>query len=255
LKKFALSLLLAACVVSSASADANPPISLKPLRGAVYLVEDDHYLTTNSLVYIGKTHATVIGATWTPETARLLAAEIARLTDVPVTEVINISPDPEWAGGNAYWKSIGARIHAFGATCEHMKTHWSATVEFFRSFRPAYPSLSLSLPTDCHPGDFQLQSGNVQALFLGASHTPADIFVFFKDEKILNAGSILKEQLGNMSGADVGQYPHTLRKLQRLGLGYQMIVSGHYAPLHGPELVDHYLRLLDGYIQANPAGK
>lgn len=37
---------------------------------------------------------------------------------------------------------------------------------------------------------------------LGPSHTAGDIFVYFRKEQVLDAGSILKEQLGKITAAD-----------------------------------------------------
>ena len=100
------------------------------------------------------------------------------------------------------------------------------------------------LPTESHPGEFELQNGNIRAFYLGPSHTAGDIFVYFPKEKVLDAGSILKEHIGNMAKADAKEYPNTLHKLQALHLDVDTIISGHWSPVHGPDLVDHYLELL-----------
>src|SRR6185312_5353390 len=58
---------------------APEDLSLQRLSGPIYLVIDPHYVSTNSLVYVGPQSVTVVGATWTPETARELAAKIKRV--------------------------------------------------------------------------------------------------------------------------------------------------------------------------------
>lgn len=227
-------------------AGANAPqLRLTQLTGPIYLVEDEHYLTTNSLVYIGPHSVTVIGATWTPDTAKLLAEQIRQVTKRPIRDVIDTSPDPEWSGGNAYWKEIGARIVANRVTTEYLRRHWAQTLAEVRRRGAAYPDLPLVLPTESFSGDFELQQGKIRAFYLGPSHTAADIFVYFPNEKVLDAGSILKEQLGNMAKADVKEYPNTLRKLKALHLSIDTIISGHWSAVHGPELIDRYLALLD----------
>ena len=80
--------------------------------------------------------------------------------------------------------------------------------------------------------------------YLGPSHTDADIFVYFPDEQVLNAGSILKPFLGNMAKANLAAYPGTLSKLQSLQLPIRMIIAGHWSPVHGPDLIDRYLDML-----------
>src|SRR5260370_23960064 len=88
---------------------ADPAVVLTPLRGHLYVVEDNFYLKENSIVYVGDNFVTVVGATWTPETAKLLVAEIKKVTPKPITEVIDTNYHPDRAGGNSYFKEIGAK--------------------------------------------------------------------------------------------------------------------------------------------------
>jgi metallo-beta-lactamase class B len=44
---------------------ADPIVVLIPLRGHLYVVEDNFYLKENSMVYVGDGFVTVVGATWT----------------------------------------------------------------------------------------------------------------------------------------------------------------------------------------------
>jgi metallo-beta-lactamase class B len=181
--------LLTALIAGATAGDATPAvaeasdISVNWLTGRLYLVEDSHFDATNSLVYIGKSSVTVVGATWTPETARELASDIRSVTDLPIRQVIDTSPDPEWSGGNAYWKDAGAEVVAAQVTCDALARTWSATVEAVRVSHPGYPNLPLAPPTKCLSGRFDLQNGDVRAFYLGPSHTPADIFVYFPNEK------------------------------------------------------------------------
>lgn len=57
----------------------EPGLTLEHLAGPLY-VTGRILRPENSMVYVGKQGVTVIGATWTPETARLLHAEIRRIT-------------------------------------------------------------------------------------------------------------------------------------------------------------------------------
>jgi metallo-beta-lactamase class B len=65
----------------------------------------------------------------------------------------------------------------------------------------------------------------------------------------LYAGSILKEQLGNLASANLAEYPRTLHKLQELHLKIDNVVSEHWSPVHGPELIDQYRTMLKNYSQ------
>jgi metallo-beta-lactamase class B len=229
----------------------SPKVVLTPLRGHIYVAEDYFYLKENSVVYVGESSVTVVGATWTPETARLLAAEINKITAKPICEVIDANYHPDRAGGNAYFNSIGAKIISTKMTDDLLKAHWDEMVRYIQKGFPAYPALPLIAPDKTFAGDFELQSGGVKAVYLGPSHTPDGIFVFFPKEKVLYGNCILKEQLGNLDFANLTDYPKTLERLKRLNLGFTTIVAGHWSPIHGPELIDQYLQLLTANRTAN----
>lgn len=231
-------------VLTSAAYAGTPAITLTHLRGGVYVSEDTYYFSENSAVYVGPKEVTVIGATWTPETAKLLADEIRKVTDKPITAVIDTDYNPERAGGNAYWASIGAKVVSTKLTYSLLKNQWTSVCAFFRRYRPAYPEVPLALPTQTYRGSFTLQGGRVSALYLGPSHTPDDIFVYFPKEKVLYGGNIVKAHLGNLAFANLAEYPKTLHKLKRLHLPITTVISGHWSAVHGPELIDRYLQML-----------
>ncbi len=222
----------------------EPKIVLTPLRGHLYVAEDYFYAKENSVVYVGDDSVTVIGATWTPETAKLLAAEIGKVTRKPITEVVDTNYHPDRAGGNAYFKSIGAKIISTRMTADLLALHWDEMVHYVQKAFPNYPSLPLVPPNETFARDFELQGGGLKTIYLGPSHTPDGIFVYFPKEKVLYGNCILKEQLGNLDSANLAEYPKTLQKLKDLNLGFTTIVAGHWSPLHGPELIDEYLQLL-----------
>jgi metallo-beta-lactamase class B len=222
----------------------NQKVVLTHLRGNVYVLEDYFYSKENSVVYVGDSSVTVIGATWSPETARLLAIEIGKVTSKPIAEVIDTNYHPDRAGGNAYFQSIGTKIVSTKMTRDLLEAHWDEMVRYTQKAIPSYPSLPLVRPDKTFAGDFELQGGGVRAIYLGPSHTPDGIFVYFPEEKVLYGNCILKEQLGNLDFADLTDYPKTLQKLKQLDLGFTTVVAGHWSAIHGPELIDQYLQLL-----------
>ncbi len=250
--KFRLGALVAAALaifvcLAMAPALAAPRLVLVPLKGGIYVAEDYFYARENSVVYVGRDHVTVVGATWTPHTAALLAAEIRKVTPLPITEVIDQNHDLDRTGGNAYFKSIGARIVAIDLTRQLLQKEGADEIRQTRAFAPDYPDVPIVLPDETYPGDFSLQDGAVRAIYLGPSHKPDDIFVWFPNEKVLYGGCALKPKLGNMEGADLVEYPKTLHKLKALHLPIALIVAGHYSAVHGPDLIDHFLEMLAQY--------
>ena len=223
---------------------AEPDISIYPLTTSIYVAEDSHYAKTNYAVYIGATSVTVVGAGWSPATAELLAQEIGKITGKPIKDVVLPDHDPEYTGGVAYWKRIGANIVSTELTEQTLKSDWTKTGDFTRKYLPSYPNLPLVLPTRTYKNNFDLENGAIHGFFLGPSHNSDDIFVYFPEERVLYAGSILKEHLGNLAFADLEEYPKTLQKLKNLHLNIDKIVSGHWSAVHGAELIDQYLAML-----------
>lgn len=228
---------------SKAPSEENT-LKLLHFRGPIYISEDRFYDRENSVVYIGERSVTVIGATWTPETAKRLVDEIRKVTDKPINEVINTNWHHDRSGGNAYFKSIGSKIYATKLTAQYMKSDWDKMTEAVRRGWPSFPQLPLVLPDQVQSGDFALQDGHIQAIYLGPSHTEDGIFVYFLKEKTLYGGCILKEKLGYLGSANVAEYPKTLQKLKDLRLDIDTVISGHWSSIHGPELIDQYRALL-----------
>lgn len=234
------------CLATNA---ATSELSLIHLKGPIYIVEDSYYSKENSIVFIGANSVTIVGATWTPETAKLLAKKIREITNKPIGEVVNTNYHTDRAGGNAYWKRIGAQIVSTKMTYDLLKKDWNKIVNWTRSAIPSYPHLTLVLPTKTYPGDFELQGGRVRAFYLGPSHTPDGIFVYFPEEKVLYGGCILNERIGNLTFANLAEYPNTLNKLKQLKLDIRTIVAGHWTAVHGPELLEQYSVMLRNRLE------
>src|SRR5580704_8945665 len=137
-------LIAAGFLFSIALAKATGPgVSIYPLIGSVYVAEDSHYAKTNYAVYVGAASVTIIGAGWSPDTAESLAQEIRKVTNKPIKDVILPDHDPEYTGGSAYWKRIGASITSTELTEVVLKRDWDKTGEFTRKYFPTYRRLPL----------------------------------------------------------------------------------------------------------------
>jgi metallo-beta-lactamase class B len=243
--------LLALLGCAEIPSDASPAVTLSRLRGPIYVAEDTFYAKENSLVYVGDRGVSVIGASWTPQTAELLHREIRKITSLPVVDVILTNHHPDRAGGAEYWISMGAAVLSTAHTGQLLQQNWSALVADTRSAFASYPELSTPRPTRTYAGDFTTQGGLIRSIYVGPSHTEDGIFVYFPLQKVLFGGCILKEHLGNLAYANVVEYPQTLKRLQQLDLPIEIIVAGHWSPVHGPELLPAYLKLLQEHARGS----
>jgi metallo-beta-lactamase class B len=235
---FTISLLLI-CVQA-----LNAQITLTRFSESVYICEDWYYARENSLVYVGPEYITVIGATWCPKSANDLHDSIIKAIGKPVREIINTNYHPDRAGGNSYWKSIGCEIHATEKTYCLMNSDWESIGDFTRKSIPEFPKIPLVLPTTVHKGNYELQDGKIQVIYLGPSHTEDGVFVYLPEEKLLYGGCILKPYLGSLEQANLEEYPKTLQKLKELDIEIVTIIAGHGTSIQNRGLIDQYLKLL-----------
>src|SRR5262249_18188889 len=112
------------------SAFAAEHLSRWPFRAHLSVVEDEFYTKENCMVYLDAKSATAIGAPWAHDTAKQLVIEIRKISDAPITQVINTNYHTDRAGGNAYFKAIGAEIVATEMTREQMARGWDEIVQF-----------------------------------------------------------------------------------------------------------------------------
>jgi len=240
---------MALLTLCGCAAGVEPRVTLTHFRGGLYLAVDTFYVQENSLVYVGPEHVTVVGATWTPQTAKLLTGEIRKVTPKPVREVIVTDYHADRSGGSPYFRSIGAKVVSRRQTVDLLKQRWEPHIRELQKSFPGFPAIPLTLPDSVYEGDYELQRGRVRAIYTGPAHTPDGIFVYFPEEKVLYGNCILKEQLGNLDSADIAEYPKTLKKLKAKNLDFTTIIAGHFAPLQGPDLIDRFIQMLESHRQ------
>ena len=254
LRKTALlmSLVLAACSHQQTReiANAQGHVNLVRLTDHIYVAEDSFYYPENSAVYIGDKYVTVISATWTPETAKLLVQKIRLVTSKPIKTVIDTHFHLDRTGGNPYFKEIGAQIVGSKMTVELMKKTWEDRVKSARKDYVGFPAIPLVLPDITFTDKYDLEGGKIQIRYFGPSHTEDDSVVYFPEEEVLFGDCVLKERLGYLGDANLAEYPKTLERIKKLKI--KTIIAGHWTAIHGPELIDQDLELLRKQALSGP---
>jgi metallo-beta-lactamase class B len=148
-----LTLLIILFLSYSYNLQASEIVNLKKISDKIYVVEDFYYIKENSIVYIGDEHVTLIGATWSPETAKRVAEEVRKITTKPIREVVNTDYQPDRSGGNAFWKAQDAKIISTQLTHDIMGRQWAHIVTVTQRAFPTYPKVPLTLPDTVYSGD------------------------------------------------------------------------------------------------------
>lgn len=237
---YALYFILAAFSTIARSAESK--IKVTHLQGPLYVVEDEYWVKENSVFFVGEKGITLISASWTPATAEEIVGEIKKVSTLPIQYVVDTHYHVDRAGGNPYFKKIGAKIISTKMTKQLMEENWERLMKDSKKSWPGFPDIPLVLPDITFENKYVLENGQIELLYFGPSHTKDGIVAYFPKEKVLDADCILKEMLGNLDSADLKEYPNTITKMKKLSA--KTIIAGHGSPIHGPELIDQFLALL-----------
>jgi metallo-beta-lactamase class B len=97
---------------------------------------------------------------------------------------------------------------------------------------------------------FTIGQHSFQTYYGGQGHTPDNIVVWFDKEKILYGGCLVKsieaEDLGNLSDANVKEWPATIKNIRRKFGNPDYIIPGHQ-DWHNKESLAHTLDLIRQY--------
>ena len=183
---------------------------LTELAAGVFARTGTRPLETNSGIIIGGGGVTVIDSGYSPVAARALKADIATLTDKPVTTVIITHHHWDHSWGNQEFP--GARIVGHHNAAMAMSSDQEGQVRFVHGFAPtAAPwygltpeqfraeldGLHLIAPDTTHSGGMTLHTGGteLQLRYLGPGHTHGDTLVWLPAARVLFAGDMVCNHL------------------------------------------------------------
>jgi len=170
------------------------------------------------------------GGSW--KGAAEIDAQIAGITDQPVTYVIDTGgQDHRWLG-NGYWQAKGATIIASAAAVEDQQARGSLQLsildqligEGLAGTEPSYADVTFD-------DRYQLDVGGVhfEIIHPGPAHTPGDSFVWVGDKSTVFTGDIVYVQriLGVGGQSSITDWPGAFEELADLN-------PTHLVPGHGP---------------------
>ena len=232
-------LLLAGAV---AAQQAGPRrVAAQQVSSSAWFVQGDAALGTpanrnfisNAGFVVTTSGVVVIDALGSPQLARELLDEIARITPQPVTHVIVTHYHADHIYGLQEFRKRGARIVAQRRALEYI--HSDTAVSRLRASRVELApwidqDTELVLPDQWVDGATELVVGGQRLLLqpVGPAHTPEDLVVYLPSERVLFAGDmVFRGRIPFVGQADSRQWIAALDTLLRMEA--KVVVPGHGA--------------------------
>jgi cyclase len=185
---------IAYALLSAALALGQAELRVVPVQGNVHMLAG---LGGNITIQTGKDGALLVDTMTEPLAARI-AAEVKKLTPLPIRYIIDTSIDPDHVGGNAALAALGAAgagpVAGGGATVianENVLNRMTKPVTGNTT-----PPLERGLPNDEYftpTKDFFFNGEAVVIFHEEKAHTDGDSMVFFRRSDVLSTGDIFMQ--------------------------------------------------------------
>lgn len=224
-----------------AAAAAQRPVRAEQVSPSAWFVQGDAALGTpanrnfisNAGFVVTPAGVVVIDALGSPQLARDLLAEIARVTPLPVTHVVVTHYHADHIYGLQEFRRRGARIVAHRGAQEYLHSD-TAAARLRASRIELAPWIDerteLVVPDQWIDGPLDLVVGGQRLLVrpVGPAHTPEDLVVFLPAEQVLFAGDmVFRGRIPFVGQADSRGWIAALDTL--LALQPRTVVPGHGA--------------------------
>jgi glyoxylase-like metal-dependent hydrolase (beta-lactamase superfamily II) len=202
----------------------GPPLTVSKVKGGIYSVDGGS--GANGGFFVGPKGVVVIDAKMSPESAKQMIAEIAKITPLPLTHLVLTHSDGDHVNGLAGFPQ-GLQILAHERTRKDME-------EAFGKDDALKPLLAY-LPNRTFTGNFDLKGfgEEIRLLHFGPAHTSGDVVVFFPAEKVVFVGDLLFVGRDPLIHRQKGGTSFGLVKNLKglLALEADTFLSGHAGPL------------------------
>jgi len=223
---FALFAALAAPVLRGQSA---PPRLIAP--GVWFLLGDAPKGYSNTIVIEMRDYLIVVDANY-PARARELISEVKQLSPKPVRYVFDTHAHGDHSYGNSLWTAAGATTLAYYKILAEMDryepTRWQAAEARRADVRDLHQENVQRPLQTFRKSPFVLKDATreVDFLYLGWGHTPADGYVWLPKERILCTGdAAVNGPRNKLWDANIANWPRVLSKAIQLQPLY--VLPGH----------------------------
>jgi len=205
-----------------------PPFAGEQIRANIYMAKGGEGANTG--FFIGSQGVLAIDSKMTAEASKLVVAEIAKLTPLPVVTMVLTHSDLDHVNGlNGFPQGMKIISHEEGKT------------DMVKAFaEPELKALQAFLPNQTFTDKLVLDFGGevIQLLHFGPAHTSGDVVVFFPKEKVAFIGDLafigrdplIHRQKGGSSFGLVKNLAEILK------LDADILISGHSDPITKTQL-------------------
>jgi len=176
-------------------------------------------VTVNNLIVITPVGVVVADGQGTVENTRRLVAEIAALTDRPITHVIVASEHRDHTGGNSAFPA-SATFYASPVSAERLRQGAQPT-------RPGAPPVVVPTALVAQGASVALPGTGVQVRSIGRAHTGGDLVVVLPAQRIVWASEVFLNRIfPSMANSYPTEWVATLRALEAMD-------ADVFVPAHG----------------------
>jgi glyoxylase-like metal-dependent hydrolase (beta-lactamase superfamily II) len=221
------SIVAAGLMAAGLSAQQGPPPGARPAAGLpgitdIEKVTDNVYKIFggggNTTVFV-RSDGVVLVDTKLPNNGQAILEQVRKVTDKPVTMIINTHSHPDHLGSN---QQIDTTL---GGNVEVVVQANTATR---MAAMPANSKVSHSFDDTLTLGS---GADRIGLYWFGPAHTDGDAFVVFPAEKVLLMGDVMAWDMGPlidpMSGGSMVATPVTVGRLTQAVTGVDKVIEGH----------------------------
>lgn len=248
-------LTLFASAVSGGTQGQGPPFSLQRVAPGVYAALDrDARAGANAGFVIGDDGVVIVDSFQYPEAARLLLAEVRKLTPLPVRYVINTHHHIDHVAGDEVFKEAGALVVAQRNVSAWLRTE---NLKFYAADQRAERALVERLPLPDLLVDRELTirlGGRRVELRALPGHTGGDLVVAVPDAKILFTGDLAWRRVApSLVDATIPRWIETLEEIRHRpdAADYTYVPGqGGVATIADVAEFERYLQDLSGLVRS-----
>lgn len=222
-------LLVAALSIGGLRAQTVPPRQIAP--GVWFLLGDARKGYSNTAVIEMQDYLIVVDANY-PARARELITEVKQLSPKPVRYVFDTHAHGDHTYGNSVWTAAGATTLAYYKILAEMDRYeparWQAAEAKREDVRELHQDTVERPRKTFRKSKFVLKDATreVDFLFLGWGHTPADGYVWLPKERVLCTGdAAVNGPRNKLWDANLANWPRALEKA--IALHPLHVLPGH----------------------------